>query len=64
MKNLKAKTIDFLKSERGDISVKGIAIMVATIVIIGAGMAIIKGNLSTWIDYLWGLATESIEGFM
>ena len=54
---LKAK----LKNERGDFSIKGIALTVAAIVIIGFAIAAINTNLSGWITTVWDLFMGQIE---
>jgi riboflavin synthase alpha subunit len=57
---LKAK----LKSERGDVSIKGIALTVAAIVLIGFAISIINGNLSGWISQVWQLFMDQIESLI
>ncbi|MEK4043792.1 hypothetical protein NSU18_09010 [Paenibacillus sp. FSL H8-0048] len=53
----------FWTEERGDIGVKQIALTVAAIVIIGAAIVIVQGNLKTWITDIWDLFMKQIEKF-
>ena len=64
MKNLKTKIKGFIKSEKGDVSVKGIAIMVAIIVIVGFAIGVIQGKLGGWIDQIWSMAVDAISDFI
>ncbi len=56
--------ISRLKSSRGDIGIKQIAVTVAVIVVIGAAVTIITGNggtLSGWINQIWTMLIDYIE---
>ncbi|MEK3903596.1 hypothetical protein [Paenibacillus sp. FSL R7-0179] len=53
----------FWTEERGDIGVKQIALTVAAIVIIGAAIVIVQGNLGAWIGDIWDLFMKQIEKF-
>ncbi|ETT30099.1 MULTISPECIES: hypothetical protein [unclassified Paenibacillus] len=53
----------FWTEERGDIGVKQIALTVAAIVIIGAAIVIVQGNLGAWISDIWDLFMKQIEKF-
>jgi len=59
-----SKKQSFWKEERGDISIKGIAITVAIIVVIGLALTFIQGNLGTWITEIWELFMTQIEGLI
>ena len=53
----------FWTEERGDFGVKQIALTVAAIVIIGAAIVIVQGNLGAWISDIWDLFMKQIEKF-
>ena len=61
LKNLFKKASTFVKEERGDFSVKGIAITVAVIVIIGVAVGLISGFASGWISQIWDMLIGFIE---
>ncbi|MFP4697779.1 MAG: hypothetical protein ACLFMO_03640 [Eubacteriales bacterium] len=52
----------FLKEEKGDFGVKQIAGTVGVIVIIGLVIAAIQGQIGTWVDQVWNIFIEQIEG--
>ena len=54
---------EFINEERGDVSVKGIAILVATIVVIGAVMVFFKDNIGDWITDIWEWVWESVTSW-
>lgn len=58
---VKTKVLSVMKNERGDISVKTIAITVAIIVVIAAAMTYMKDEIPTWIDQIWDFVVEQIE---
>ncbi|RCX18257.1 hypothetical protein DFR58_10515 [Anaerobacterium chartisolvens] len=56
--------ISRIKSSRGDIGIKQIAVTVAVIVVIGAAVTIITGNgglLSKWINQIWDMFIDYIK---
>lgn len=57
----KARLMAFWKDESGAMGVKQIAATVAAIVIIGAVVVAITGNLGEWIDQIWDLLIGQIE---
>lgn len=59
----KARQRQFLKDERGDMSVKGIAATVAVIVIIGIIITVINTELKTWIPEVWEMFMQKIKEF-
>jgi large-conductance mechanosensitive channel len=61
LKNLFKKANTFIKEEKGDFSVKGIAITVAVIVIIGVAVGLIRGFASDWITQIWNMLIDFID---
>lgn len=61
MKKLMKKVNKFMASEKGDFSVKGIAITVAIIVIIGFAVTAMDTRVGTWIDTLWETFQDLIK---
>ena len=61
---IKNKVRNFLKDQSGEFGIKQIAITVAVIVIIGFLIAIIQGNLPTWVDEIWQLFMDLIGKFI
>ena len=55
------KQQSFWKEERGDFGVKGIAITIAVIVLIGAIITIIQANLDGWIAEIWTMFIDQIK---
>lgn len=60
--NKKAKV--FLKDERGEFGIKQIAVTVAVIVIIGFVITAVQGFMPGWIEDIWDMFIEQIEGLM
>lgn len=56
-----AKKQSFWSEESGDFGIKGIAITVAVIVVIGAVVAIINQNLNTWVTDVWDMFIKKID---
>jgi Flp pilus assembly pilin Flp len=61
---IKSKVRNFFKDQSGEFGIKQIAITVAVIVIIGFLIAIIQGNLPTWVDEIWQLFMDLIGKFI
>lgn len=57
----KSRLKAFWDDESGAMGVKQIAATVAAIVIIGAVVVAITGNLGEWIDQIWDLLIGQIE---
>ncbi|MDD2234879.1 MAG: hypothetical protein PHV03_08270 [Desulfitobacteriaceae bacterium] len=53
-----------INDEKGEAGIKYIAITVAVIVLIGVVMTIIQGRLPGWIDQIWTLFMDQIQGLM
>lgn len=67
MKNLqriKLVTKRFMEDERGEFGIKGIAMTVAAIVVIGLVIGVVQGNLGAWIAELWTMFIDQIEDLM
>lgn len=61
----KLKNREFWKDESGEFGVKGIAITVAVIVIIGAAVSFIKGSaLEGWIGDIWDKFMDLIDNLI
>ncbi len=58
---MKNRLKEFFNDESGDFGIKQIAFTVAVIVLIGAAMVIIRGNLPTWIGDIWDRFMDMID---
>ncbi len=60
---LKTAAARFAAEEDGDFSIKGIAGIVAVIVIIGVIVGVVSNNMDGWIGELWDKFQEMIDGY-
>jgi len=51
----------FWKEEKGEVSIKGIAITIGIIILVGVSISIIGGKLPNWIDDIWGILKTKLE---
>jgi len=61
LKNLVKKFKSFMKEEKGDFGVKGIAVTVAVIVVIGAVVAAVTTFANDWVTQIWNMFIGFIE---
>ncbi len=52
----------FWKEEKGEISIKGIAITIGIIILVGMSITIIQGKMGNWLDDIWGIIKTQLEG--
>lgn len=52
---------NFMEEERGDFGVKQIAIAIAVIILIGAAVSFLKGNIGTMVEGVWDWLFEQIQ---
>jgi hypothetical protein len=52
----------FWKEEKGEISIKGIAITIGIIILVGFAIATIQGKMGNWLDDIWGIIKTKLEG--
>ncbi|MGF7046947.1 Flp pilus assembly pilin Flp [Paenibacillus sp. DS2015] len=54
----------FWKDESGDVSIKGIAITVAILVIVGLALVFVKDKLDIWLELIWNKFMTMIDGMI
>lgn len=59
--NKKNTIKSFWNDESGDVSIKGLAITVAILVLVGLALVFIRGNLDGWIQDIWDRFMEMID---
>jgi len=51
----------FWKEEKGEISIKGIAITIGVIILVGFAITTIQGKMGVWLDDIWGIIKTQLE---
>lgn len=52
----------FWSEEKGEISIKGLAITIGIIILVGFAIAAIQGKMGNWLDDIWGIIKTKLEG--
>ncbi|MGZ9584920.1 hypothetical protein [Paenibacillus marinisediminis] len=56
------KKQSFWKEEKGEISIKGIAITIGIIILVGLSITLIQGKMGQWLDDIWEIIKTNLEG--
>lgn len=59
---IKLTSREFWKEERGDVSIRGIAITVGIIIVVGFAITFLRTNTGNFIQDTWDMLLEKIKG--